>query len=341
MYNKYFSLKNKMIILKDYNQYILCKDHFLRFCKIFVENPKNDFDFFKKQAFLLRENPELLHYAYQFAFESSFNNRIFNARDLEKAFDNKFKIKDMYQMSGSDVDASTFNTAIVVDFMINHTPFKKIPITVCSTPLDYKSDMYQEAKKQKATSIYIEQSQKMTGQTNAELYLGDIIYDIKNIKKTTTKLNHVLPWTYERIEKDGLQYLNNLSAALEKSPLKLARYLGTQVTTIKNNNELSSEEKIDLWNSHLANNWIELEKQEIPLPIVIPITRKPFTPYMSKVLHNKIHLDMDTLETKTAACKSIAHVLSFYEPHFMVNAEKMTNGFINSTLLTNTMEEVD
>jgi len=330
-----------MIILKDYNQYILCKDHFLRFCKIFVEKPKSDLEFFKKQASLLRENPELIHYAYQFAFESSFDNRIFNARDLEKAFDNKFKIKDMYQMSGSDVDASTFNTAIVADFMINHTPFKKIPITICSTPLDYKSEMYQNAKKQETTAIYTAQSQKMTGQTNAELYLGDIIYDIKNIKKTTTTLNHVLPWTYERIEKDGLQHLHNLKAQLEKSSLTLASNLVTQITTIKDNNQLSSEEKIDLWNSYLAKNWTQLEKQELPLPIIIPITRKPFTPYMSKALHNKIHLDVDTLETKTAACKAIAHILSFHDPQVMVNAEEMTHGLINSTQVLNTMEEVD
>lgn len=331
-----------MIILVNPNQYILCKDIFLKFTKQFQTKFPNNVEFLLHHKTLVEKDPFLTNYCYQFALAACFQNQKYDSREVMQIFDNTFKIKDTYLLNGNECDISTINSAFVANHMAKFTPFKSLPITLFNAPLEYKSEVYVRVQQQSPVRESVQKALLQTGQPNNDLTLGDVYYDFKHTSKTTMKLNHIYPWTYERILLEGENYLNNLFDILKQKKDPSFLNLSNQLAILKNNKHLSIHKKIEAWNTLLANQWVILEKKSINIPIIIQMTSKPFVPMMSKSLHEKIHLKSNVIEDEFAARVAIARIADMYGPSYLQNAYEMTSGLINSTLLENSnIEEVD
>lgn len=331
-----------MICLKDYKQYNLCKDIFFRYVQQFKFKTLSDYDFFLYHRELLKQQPELTNYAYQFALYASFDNtKIFSTKDLEKAFNNTFKVKDVYHMNGYTCDITTLNSAIIFDSMRNQGFFTKIPIILVNIPLEYGTSLYKSTQAHACVKTFINQSFSQTGQTNCDALIGDRCYDIKHMQESTTIHNHILPWTYEQISFKGSQHMANILHNLRKNNNRYAQEMASELQDILKNTNISINQKINIWNTYLSNNWMDLEKHDIKIPIIIQMTSTSFVPITPKRLMEKVHVDSDTLECAEAARKSIAAVLLTMGPLYMENATKATNGIINSTLIQHNIEEID
>lgn len=114
-----------MIIFVDYKQYIKCKYIFLVVSKQFINKPKNNLEFLQYHKNLVEKDPYLTDYMYQFALTACFEKYIYDSKELEKVFENTFKIKENYFMNGNECNISTLNNAFIINFMAKNTPFKK------------------------------------------------------------------------------------------------------------------------------------------------------------------------------------------------------------------------
>jgi hypothetical protein len=316
-----------MIILADYSQYIKCKDIFLCFAKQFTIKHPNSIEFLLYHKKLLETNPQLTDYIYQFALTSCYSNNVYDSRELETVFNHTFKIKDMYNMNGSECDITTLNTAFVLNHMAKNTPFKKLPLTIFNAPLEYGTDFYYQNQKQALTNEYIQKALKTTGQPNNDCSIGGIYYDIKHKQELKMKLNHILPWTYEQVEQQGSSFLANLYAILSANKEHLAQELSKKLIVLIQAKNITNKTKIEIWNKILHDNWLSLQKTELTFPIIIPMTQQIYKPIMSKSLHNQLHLDNDVVENSLAARKAIAGVTTnIWGFNALKNAEIITSG---------------
>lgn len=320
-----------MIILSTHKQYILCKDIFLRFAEQFSRGTMNDIEFFQYHKELMRREPEMTNFIYQFTLTSCYKRENYNAHELMRVFDNTFKIKDVYGLNGLDCDISTLNSAIVVDFMVRNTPFKSLPMTILNAPLEYGTPLYKRVQAEATVSKYIEKSKSQTGQTNNDVQIGESLYDIKHTAKTSTVYNHIYPWTAEQIEDRGQHYVNNLYTSLKNHNNLFARDMAEELFKLKNNLSITPLKKIQIINDYLNKEWISIEKQSILVPIVIPMTLKPFTPRMPKTCHEQLHIQANVTENHAAWASIDIRYKSNLKQVFHA-ANEMTNGLINSTL---------
>jgi len=325
-----------MVILYNHHQYILCKDIFLRFSEQFANGRMNDIAFFQYHKELMRQQPELAHFVYQFALTACYKRENYNAHDLVVIFDKKFKIQDVYGMNGFNCDISTLNSAIVVDHMVRMTPFKSIPFTIFNAPLEYGTPFYKRVQATPTVSAYIENSKSQTGQTNNDILIGDRFYDIKHTEKTSSVYNHIYPWTFEKIQNQGQMYVNNLYVYLENSNIAYTQKLLPKIKNIKTDSSMTSFEKIKVINEYLSENWLSIEKHNVLLPIIIPMTSKPFVPRMHKNFHERLHIPADVMENqyaaRRAACASIDVRYKTKAQQVFATAREMTDGQITSTL---------
>lgn len=329
-----------MIFLTNYKEYNLTKDIFLSFVRQFHHSFKNDLEFITYHKNLLEQHPQLTHYAYQYALEVLFETKILDSRQIEQIFDHKFKIVDTYGMNGQECDISTLNTAFVINDMFKSSSFNTIPTRIINAPLDYQTSQYYHIQAQNPVKDLVARSRISTGQPNADCMLGDRIYDIKHTTSTTTKLNHILPWTFERVEQHGLQHLNNVYHHLNINNT-FSRDLAKELYQIKTNSSMSIHEKFDTWNNHLSVNWKELEKRDITVPIVHQITNTPFEKLESRSWHEKIRIPHDVLENKKVACKALANIALAYGDKCIKNAEKVTNGILSTKTAIDPIDDVD
>lgn len=330
-----------MIFLKDYNQYNLCKDIFMTFVGQLKTKPLNSVEFLMKQRELIANDPALTNYIYQYALSITYEKKILDSREIEAVFNNQFKIKEPYGMNGSDCDISTLNSAIVIDHMKKHTSFKDLPFTIFNAPLEYGTELYYRAQEKPITKEYVMKSKAYTGQPNADIAIGDRIYDIKHTEKTSAILNHLMPWTYERIQNEGYQFLTNQKAILENNKHQMAEDLAKTLEKILQEKKLNIHQKFEVWNQELSANWVTLEKTNIALPIVVQMTQVPFRPAHSKGLHEKIHIKADVLENKLSARKAIYGICEVYGPNYVKNAIEASLGVLNSTLSQDFTDDVD
>jgi hypothetical protein len=332
------------MLLNNYQQYIVCKDIFLRFATQFAKGKMTDFEFFQYHRDLMRDEPEMTNYTCQFALTSCFGRTDYNRRDIEAIFDNKIKIQDTYGLNGDACDISTFNSAVIVDHMYRKTSFKDITITILNPPLEYGTSTYKNVQNQEPVKTLIEKSKMQTGQTNNDILIGDRSYDIKHTQKTSS-VNHVHPWIYERIEKQSNSYFDNLIKSLTDNPNDIAQQLKQYIYTIQNNNMLTQIQKVNLVNEYLASNWSNIEKYNILIPLIIPMTTKPFVPKMPKTYHEKLHLTPNVTENhyeaRLAIIKSIPIRYKNRAADIFATAREMTEGLIDSTPNLSSLNDVD
>jgi hypothetical protein len=308
-----------MVYLTDWKQYLICKDILVKFCHHFKTLPKNNLAFIMAQKDMIKINPELSSYFYQFLLEAAYHKKQLYDSDILLAFESKFGIKDIYNMNGGISDISTLNSAFVISHIINTTSFKKIPFTIYSTPLEYKSEGYELSQKNLKIQKIIELSRKTTGNTNCDVALGHRLYDIKHIEKDSINKNHILPWTYEKIEEKGLNHLQNLLGQLSLRNDKLKDYL----LCIIKDKKLSIGDKIMAWNVIIEERYDKIPV-DYKLPIVIPMTNKPYTPIVSKNVREEYHIPNDIAHNPDSARLAICGVLNKWDPIYKKNAMIMT-----------------
>jgi hypothetical protein len=233
--------------------------------------PNNNLAFIMAQKEMIDKIPELSSYYYQFLLEAAYHKKHFYDSDITLAFDKKFVVKDIYNINGGLSDVSTLNSAFVVSHIINTTSFHKIPFTIYSTPIDYKSKVYELSQQIPKIKKIIELSRLTTGNTNCDIAIGHRLYDIKHIEKDSVNKNHILPWAYEKIEIKGLEHLRHVFGELVVRP-------------DTNINKLLMKE--------LSNIIKEKNFYNIPidykLPLVIPMTKKPHSCWYRKKLEKNI-----------------------------------------------------
>lgn len=322
-----------MTILVNPNQYILCKDIFLTFTKQFQTKFPNNVEFLLYHKTLVEKDPFLTHYCYQFALTVCFQGQKYDSREVMQIFDNTFKIKDTYLLNGNECDISTVNSAFIANHIAKFTPFKDLPITLFNAPLEYGTEAYKRAQEKSPTREYVEKSLLQTGQTNNDCALGAVYYDVKHSTRTSITLNHIYPWTYERILLEGPQFLNNLYSQLSLKKDLVSLLFSKELLNLKKNNQMSIFEKFDVWNTFLAKNWSLLENKNVQMPLVIQMTSKPFIPLETKNWHAKLHLKSNVIEDEFAARVTVAGIANMYGTKYLQNAYEMTHGVINSKLL--------
>lgn len=329
-----------MIFLTNYKEYNLTKDIFLSFVRQFNNSFKSDLEFITYHKNILEQHPQLTHYAYQYALEISFETKILDSRQIERVFEKKFKIVDTYGMNGGECDISTLNTAFVLNDMVKYSPFKNLTMRIMNAPLSYQTPLYYHIQGQSPVKDLVTRSRISTGQSNADCMLGDRIYDIKHTTSATTKLNHILPWTFDRVEQDGAQHLNNVYSHLKKGNT-YSQDLAEELDEIRKNASTSIHEKFNEWNEFLLYQWKNLEKEDITVPIVHQITNTPFEKLESRSWHEKIRIPHDVLENKEVACKALANIALAYGDKCIKNAEKATNGILSTKTAIDPMDDVD
>jgi hypothetical protein len=161
------------------------------------------------------------------------------------------------------------------------------------------------------------------------------------LKKKSVLYNHLMPWTYERIQNEGYLFLTNLQAVLAKHSNPIAVKFSKQLHLILKEKNLNNEQKVEYWNKFIMSNWHDLEKTDIPLSLIVQITQKPFQPVYTKKLYEKVHLESDILENKLSAKKAIIGICKIYGPIHVKNAIESSLGVLNSTLDENFETDVD
>src|SRR4051794_34499974 len=111
---------------------------------------------------------------------------------------------------------TTINTAFVVFDMVNNpkSPFKNLPFTILSSPMDYTSKNYQFMKTTPKVAKIRDESIKATGQPNCDLHIGHQPYDIKHSDSVRSTKNLIYPQTYENIQDNSLEHLNHVRCHL-------------------------------------------------------------------------------------------------------------------------------
>jgi hypothetical protein len=330
-----------MVTFYDYKQYILYKDIFLQFAKQFAKENLTPYDLLVHNKNLLEAIPILTNYAYQLALSVCHKHTIFNTLELELVFNHRFKIIDTYGMNGYNCDVSTLNTAFIANHISRHTPFKNIQLAILNAPLEYKTKQYKRIQGLEPTKTFVEKAIDQTGQPNNDLQMNVRSYDIKHTQKTTAYYNHILPWTFERVESSGKQHLNNIYDQLLKKP-----HIMQTLSQIKNDNNVNIHQKFKYWNTFLNENWTYIEHYNIKLPLVIQMTTIPFTPVMPKTMHDLLHIPPNLMENELAVRRAIANSISIVykkdAAQILANAAKMTNNMISSKLLDNySLDDVD
>ena len=311
-----------MIVLVDWKQYIICKEIFI-FCDQFKKKPTTDFNFLIDQKELLLKEPQLTSYFYQFLFESAYHKKKFNNYDIVAAFDNQFKIQDIYNLNGSMSDAATINTAFIAHHIATKSLFKNLPVTIISNPLDYKSQNYTLLKKYQEIQDFRDLSQKRTGQPNCDLLLNDRHYDIKHTTKENITKNFIYPQTFDTIEKNGLQHLKNLYYYLSNKKT-FNKDLLYKLHLIINEKNLTNYQKNNLWNELLADNMKQIPK-ELSIPIILNMTNKPFSNIIPKEVRESYQISYDVVDNHFAARKAISGVLNKWDNiQYKKNAMIMT-----------------
>jgi len=229
------------------------------------------------QKEMIDKIPELSSYYYQFLLEAAYHKKHFYDSDITLAFDKKFVVKDIYNINGGLSDVLTLNSAFVVSHIINTTSFHKIPFTIYSTPIDYKSKVY-------------ELSRLTTGNTNCDIAIGHRLYDIKHIEKDSVNKNHILPWAYEKIEIKGLEHLRHVFGEVVVRPdTNINKLLMKELSNIIKEKNLTIYEKIAAWNIIIEKNFYNIPI-DYKLPLVIPMTKKPHSLLVSKEAREEHHI---------------------------------------------------
>lgn len=335
-----------MIKLVDPIEFNKQKAFFLRFVKHFQNNPKNDIEFLLYHKKLLQNEPELTNYTYQLAFDICYKKKTFDAREVEKVFDNKFKIVDMYNMNGDFCDVSTINSAFIVDRLKSSTsPFKEISAKIYNAPMEYHTNYYYDCQKQPKVNAIIQETKKMVGskQTNPDLDLGNRVVDIKHYGATyVISKNMLQPWTFERIEKDFYFFMNNYCDYFKKVVLsnnnnKYSETFYNKLLAIKKDTTLSIHEKNRDWNTLFAEYWHRLDKN-VPTPLILQMTNQPYIPSGNKYLRNNIHISTDVLENPSEVRKVVRDIVQLLGEPYKTNAEIMTEGIITVPFIDSSLE---
>jgi hypothetical protein len=96
---------------------------------------------------------------------------------------------------------------------------------------------------------------------------------------------------------------------------------------------------------YLASNWSNIEKYNILIPLIIPMTTKPFEAKMSKSIQEKLHLTSNVTENESAARRAAYDsILLRYKgktTQVLNTSNEMTNGLIYSTPTDQSLDMVD
>lgn len=331
-----------MVKLVNYKQYIQCKDTLLYFCKHFKKIPNDDIEFLENQyKTIINGDPQFNSYIYQFLFEAAYFRKTFSNENIMAAFQHRFQIEDVYHLNKNMSDISTVNSAFTIAVLTKHGHFKDFPITIYSTPLEYKTPLYYKIQDSASVKPMIELSKRTTGNTNCDVNIGGVLYDIKHHKYLSTNQNHIICLDYEDGQQKLPDYLRNLLFQLKSKASKdqLYKKYAKNLELIINEKKLTWSQKNDIWNRFIESEWHNTPPNIIR-PMVFEITSRPYEPvFHKKGISARVHIETDFLEKPYVARRAIAGVTYLYGSPFTYNANIMTNGGIHSGLIEK--EEID
>jgi hypothetical protein len=133
--------------------------------------------------------------------------------------------------------------------------------------------------------------------------------------------------------------------SLKKGTNDFSLKLRDDIMAIKDNPSLSQLNKIKIVNELLASQWVLLENYNILIPIIIPMTTKPFKSTMPKAFQEKIHISSNATESPNAARRAAYDsILLRYKgkaTQVLETAYEMTHGFLNSIPNENSSDILD
>lgn len=329
-----------MIFFRNFKEFEQTKDIFFRYCNHFKrlsqEELLNDITFIKYHQKMLKENPELTHYAYQVAVEASYSKRFFSQEALNEVFKEHFTIKDIYGLNNGLCDASTVNTALITEHIKTKSPFKAAEVLVASTPLEYHTTRYYDI--QKSIKPLIQQSKNATGNTNCDLFIDGRPYDIKHTEKDHVNQSHILCWTHEKFNTHFESHLKNMLYIMQnilknnetKSP-KFFKQAHDKLDAIIKNKTMTLTEKNIAWQNFIHSNSSKIPP-EFHFSLVFKMTDCDFMPKTPKSLLEKVHVSPDILEDPNKTLKAIKGILSFSDDTVKTRATVATNGLIDGLL---------
>lgn len=310
-----------MVVLKDFQEYNLTKALFFHFVTHFKvlnkEKLMNDMQLVSYHKQQVEQNSHLLSFAYQFAVESTYERRLISTKDFENAFNNRFSVIDPYGLNGGLCSFTDFNSGVVVNFMLKNTVFKSCSFSIQATPLEYHTKKYYTIQSQLPE---ITNNRLRTGNTNPDILMDGVPYDIKYWTHRSTKFNHIYPIHADQFDLIAEQHFKNvlgeLTRSFDKNNLPNKKFFDKSLKKLKDllNDKSSSWINKNLeWQTFIKNNLAGMPPNfSSPLLLNIPNNDHFYLNKVPKFVNEKIHIPNDVLESPVKTRQAIAGITRFY-----------------------------